>query len=192
MQSDTQPTTPAGALALVSQREECEGDSAIVVSRFPSLWSLDNQDPHILGDRAHKVHSPTWIFQVRLLLSVWVLKTFSEGSSRTSLSNSRNVSPSTELQAAPRFGKGMRVLCMSRPYDIAGEFTMDFHLDDLDNIAVWVRAPASVGCVFVVLLFLSHPDPWCLPSQYRHLSGEMYLASLLLYPRPLSTYHGTG
>ena len=50
----------------------------------------------------------------------------------------------TEPLAATRFGKGMWVLCMSRPYDIAGEFSMDFHLDEIDNIMLWARARANI------------------------------------------------
>lgn len=51
---------------------------------------------------------------------------------------------STELLAPTRFGKGVRVLCMTRPYDIAGEFSMDFSLDDIDEITLWTRARANI------------------------------------------------
>ena len=50
----------------------------------------------------------------------------------------------TEPRAATRFGKGMRVLCMSRLYDIAGEFSMDFHLEEIDNVMLWARAQANI------------------------------------------------
>ena len=123
----------------------------------------------------------------------------SEGPSGTNSTNSRSASPLAGGKAsegvteddemvdelAPLFGRDMRVLSMFRPYDIAGEFTLDFVLLDSDweKISLWVRAPTNIECVSAPLS-LCTLIPHVSPLQPRHLSGEMHIARLLLCSGP--------
>ena len=74
---------------------------------------------------------------------------------------------------------------MRRLNDISGEFSMDFHLEDIDKIMLWTRARANIECVFVVLPFcmlilINDPSyPPCVPpsmdiSQARCISLACY------------------
>ena len=99
------------------------------------------------------------------------LKALSDIASGTNTTtNSRSVSPPSGTKVseagteddemvdelAPLFGKEMRVISMFRPYDIPGEFTLDFLVLDSDweKISLWVRAPTNIECVFVIALLM--------------------------------------
>jgi hypothetical protein len=44
----------------------------------------------------------------------------------------------------------MQVLCVTRPYDNPGTFTMEFNIveADIGKLSLWLRAPEDVRCVF--------------------------------------------
>jgi hypothetical protein len=100
---------------------------------------------------------------------IMVLKTLSDVASGSNTTfNSRTVSPPSGIKAseagtelreemvdelAPLFGKDMQVLSMFRPYDVAGEFTLDFVIlnGHWEKISLWVRAPTTIECVSLSL-----------------------------------------
>ena len=45
------------------------------------------------------------------------------------------------------------MLCMTRPYNNPGTFTMEFDIVEanLGELSLWLRAPEGVQCVFIVL-----------------------------------------
>jgi len=174
----TQLQTPAVNISLVSERGK-EYDSVEAVAPSPSRMSTLGRVSSELSIGLVRTNSSLGDMDISHFSKspppIVVLKTVSDGSTGTSPSDSRSVSPSSgqktleartetgraeELEdeemvdeLAPLFGKDMRVLSMFRPYDIPGEFTMEFFLvdADYDKISTWVRAPETLECVFVSL-----------------------------------------
>jgi hypothetical protein len=127
-----------------------------------------------------------------------VLKTLSDVASRTNTTfNSRPVSPPSEIKASVAgtelsdkmvdeltrpFGKDMQVLSMFRPYDVAGEFTLDFVVlnEECEKVSLWARAPTTIECVSLSLSEYTAN----ISLQPGHLSGEMHIARLLFCPGP--------
>lgn len=79
-------------------------------------------------------------------------------------------------QLAPQLGKETQVLCMTRPCNNPGKFTMEFEIVDanLGKISVWLRAPVDVQCVFIVhslcILIMSSLPAWTSLMQDAYLS----------------------
>ncbi len=167
-----QLTTPTVTVSFVAQQRENEDGTGGVIGPSSSLGPSVYLEPLTrsgsglastnLSSTALRTNSSLSDMDIsRSSISpppIAVLKSLSEGASS---SNSRSVSLASgrteddEMvdELAPLFGKDMRVLSMFKPYDIPGEFTLDFLLVDADwnKISLWVRAPENIECVSVTL-----------------------------------------
>ncbi|KAH8982995.1 hypothetical protein EDB86DRAFT_2834154 [Lactarius hatsudake] len=182
MQSDiAQPTTPAGPLVLVAQKRENEGGSGIAVGASPSLEPLDHQEPLPPSSSGRVSTDPP----MGLHSSLSDTDISRSSGANPSNFNSRSRPPSSgrdapearietvktrgfeddelvdELQVTPRFGKEMWVLYMTMPYDVPGEFAMDFHLGDVDYnaISLWVRAAENDECISLACYSIQDLEP---------------------------------
>jgi hypothetical protein len=159
-----QPTTPIVTISPAVQDEDCSGRLDSPFSPFKQSVSDSGRASTNLSLRPHRTNSLSDMDISHYSISpppIVVLKTLSDVASGTnSTTNSRSVSPPSGTKTpeagteddemvdelAPLFGKEMRVLSMFRPYDIPGEFTMDFVVLDADweKISLWVRAPTNI------------------------------------------------
>ncbi|KAN0132875.1 hypothetical protein V8E53_009240 [Lactarius tabidus] len=159
-----QPITPTVTISPAAQDENCSGTLDSPFSPFKQLVSDSGRASTTLSLRPHRTSSLSDMDISHSSISpppIVVLKTLSDVASGTNTTtNSRSVSPPSGTKAsdagteddemvdelAPLFGKEMRVLSMFRPYDIPGEFAMDFVVLDADweKISLWVRAPTNI------------------------------------------------
>jgi hypothetical protein len=159
-----QPITPVVTISPAAQDEDYSGTLDSPFSPFKQLVSDSGRAPTNLSLRPHRTSSLSDMDISHSSISpppIVVLKTLSDVASGTNTTtNSRSVSPPSGTKAseagteddemvdelAPLFGKDMRVLSMFRPYDIPGEFAMDFVVLDADweKISLWVRAPTNI------------------------------------------------
>ena len=175
-----QPTTPIVTISPAPQNEDCPGRLDSPSSPFKQSVSTSGQASSTnlsLGAHANSSLSDMDISHSSLSPPpIVVLKALSDVASGTNTTtNSRSVSPPSGTKVsdagteddemvdelAPLFGKEMRVLSMFRPYDIPGEFTLDFLVLDSDweKISLWVRAPTNIECVFVIALLMQADPP---------------------------------
>jgi hypothetical protein len=159
-----QPITPIVTISPAAQDEDYSGTLDSPFSPFKQLVSDSGRAPTNLSLTPHRTSSLSDMDISHSSISpppIVVLKTLSDVASGTNTTtNSRSVSPPSGTKAsdagteddemvdelAPLFGKEMRVLSMFRPYDIPGEFAMDFVVLDADweKISLWVRAPTNI------------------------------------------------
>ncbi|KAH8990355.1 hypothetical protein EDB92DRAFT_791675 [Lactarius akahatsu] len=160
-----QPTTPTVTVSLVAQQRENEDGSGGAIGPSSPLGSSVFREPLTSsGNGPASTNLSTGFLRANSSLSdmdishssispppIAVLKAHSEGASITNSSRASEARTETEDdemidELAPLFGKDMRVLSMFNPYDVPGEFTLDFVLVDADweKILLWVRAPENI------------------------------------------------
>lgn len=160
-----QPTTPTVTVTLVTQQRENEDSSGGAIGSSSPLGSSVFREPLTSsGNGPASTNFSIGFLRANSSLSdmdishssispppIAVLKAHSEGASITNSSRASEARTETEDdemidELAPLFGKDMRVLSMFNPYDVPGEFTLDFVLVDADweKILLWVRAPENI------------------------------------------------
>ncbi|KAH9168874.1 hypothetical protein EDB89DRAFT_1989986 [Lactarius sanguifluus] len=163
-----QPTTPTVTVSLVAQQRKNEDGSGGTIGPSSPLGSSVFREPLTSsGNGPASTNLSISFLRANSSLSdmdishssispppIAVLKAHSEGASMTNSSRASEARTETEDdemidELAPLFGKDMRVLSMFNPYDVPGEFTLDFVLVDNIDLDISRAKCISLACYSV-------------------------------------------